>query len=158
MSSPDTYRIETAPNGRAQLRFPSGGGAVSAVVRDVGTFLDKHGLSRDLVEDAIIALAEALNNVEEHAYAGETGLPVAVDLQVDEASLLCAIRDRGASLADKPLPPDRMPLPDPDKPELWPEGGFGWPILYHLTDDLRYERKGDWNELSFRIPARVATP
>jgi len=146
--------METWPTGRAQLRFPSGSGSVAAALNEVRSFLDSQGLARDLVDDAEIALAEAVNNVEEHAYSGETGLPVAVDLQIDDLSLLCAIKDRGTSLADKPLPPDRMLRPDPDKPELWPEGGFGWPILYRLTEDIRYECKAGWNELSFRIPAR----
>jgi hypothetical protein len=65
-------------------------------------------MSPGLVEDATIALAEALNNIEEHAYSGRPDLPVLVEidargdcemLKSKTAGTLCrADRFRGGSL------------------------------------------------------------
>jgi hypothetical protein len=64
------YEITTSSDGQAVLRFGSGHGHVPTALSDVATFLKHEGVRLDRVEDATIALAEALNNIEEHAYAG----------------------------------------------------------------------------------------
>lgn len=145
------YVMQTPGAGHAAVSFTSGHGIVSDVVRDVATMLVRDGLSPTAVDDATIALAEALNNIEEHAYDGERGLPVLIDIRLNAGSARFRIEDRGRPLPRESLPKDRMPTTDPAALEQWPEGGFGWAILHRVTRDLTYCRSGAWNRLCFTI-------
>lgn len=96
-----------------------------------------------------LILAEALNNVTEHAYAGTTG-PVVLVLCTSDLGITCRITDRG-----KPMPNNDAPnpdLPEISPPDELPEGGFGWNIIRCLTQDLRYSREGPWNSLTLVVP------
>jgi serine/threonine-protein kinase RsbW len=143
--------METSAGGQITVRFSSGHGVVSAVVRDVAAFLARDGLPRTMIDDATIALAEALNNIEEHAYGGRHDLPVLVDIRRAEALVRFRVEDRGTPLPHGSLPGDSMPAPDPAAHEKWPEGGFGWGLLHRVTSDLSYHRRGAWNRLCFTI-------
>lgn len=105
------------------------------------------GLPQDLRQDAEIVLAEALNNIAEHAYAAGEG---AIEVEVAPAAggVACTIRDRGAAMPGGALPAGLLPAAD--GPDL-PEGGFGWHLIRRLTRDLAYRRDGSGNRLSFRI-------
>lgn len=95
-----------------------------------------------------LVLAEVLNNVAEHAYAGGSG-PVEVNLCVTPLGIACRIVDRGLA-----MPGDRLPqgaLPQAVADDL-PEGGFGWHLIRSLTADLTYARSAGQNRLSFLIP------
>lgn len=143
--------MQTEAGGRAILRFCSGQGGVSMALSDVTAFLAREGLPQSLVEDANIALAEALNNIEEHAYRGQRGFPVTLNLVAGERCVKCEIEDRGTPLPGGSLPAGSMPASDPVAHEKWPEGGFGWALLRRLTSDLSYERKDGVNSLCFTI-------
>ncbi|SEN83055.1 serine/threonine-protein kinase RsbW [Gemmobacter aquatilis] len=94
-----------------------------------------------------IVLAEVLNNVVEHAYAGDGGW-ISVHLCRDAGAVGIEVRDHG-----RPMP--GLCLPDGTLPELGgeiPEGGFGWFLIRSLTRDLKYSRDGTSNRLSFNIP------
>lgn len=145
------YVMETPVAGRVALRFASGHGIVSDVVRDVAEFLARDGLRTSAIDDATIALAEALNNIEEHAYAGRRGLPVLIDVELDAARASFRIEDRGHPMPRESLPNDDMPATDPSSHEKWPEGGFGWALMHRLTSDLSYRRAGEWNQLRFTV-------
>jgi hypothetical protein len=71
VSAHTAYDLATRSGEQATLRFASGHGHATKAVRDIAAFLLGAGLSPGLVEDASIALAEALNNIEEHAYSGD---------------------------------------------------------------------------------------
>ena len=143
--------METFADGQAVLRFDSGHGHVPSALSDVSAFLEREGLRPGLVEDANIALAEALNNIEEHAYAGQRDLPVLLRLVATNQCLRCEIEDRGTPLPGGSLPAGSMPATDPVAHDKLPEGGFGWALLRRLTRELSYRRRGDWNHLSFTI-------
>jgi anti-sigma regulatory factor (Ser/Thr protein kinase) len=113
-----------------------------------------------MVEDASIALAEALNNIEEHAYSGRPEQPVLVEIDArgdcdsNAASKTAATRCRAACFLGGVCRPA-----DPKAHDDLPEGGFGWALLRRLTRDLAYQRHRDRNRLTFidfmnwRIPA-----
>ena len=94
-----------------------------------------------------IVLAEVLNNVVEHAYAGTSG-PIAVVLDHRKGALHVTVRDEGVALPDGRLPDGS--LPDLDGDGL-PEGGFGWHLIRSLVTDLRYCRDGGANHLAFTM-------
>jgi serine/threonine-protein kinase RsbW len=106
-------------------------------------------LLRSLPEDergtAEIVLAEALNNVVEHAYANSPGT-IELTVTLNGGGLVCRIVDQGVPLP-RGVPPEGMP----PAPDLLPEGGFGWHLIRTLSRDLAYDRIGNMNQLSFRL-------
>lgn len=100
---------------------------------------------------AELVLAEVLNNIAEHAYAGQIGL-VAVTLSDVPPGILCLVTDQGRPMPRGTLPEGcqsgRTGLALADLPE----GGFGWHLIRSLTRDLAYERVAGTNRLSFLLP------
>lgn len=141
------------PGGPAHVQhvFPAGSGPVRRTLLALRDWLGQRpapGTDPDLAE---LVLAEVLNNVVEHASAEASGRVIAVELWSGPAGLYCRITDDG-----RPMPgacPPAAPLPEP---RALPEGGFGWPLIHQLTEDLRYSRNQGVNVLSFRVPARAA--
>jgi serine/threonine-protein kinase RsbW len=98
---------------------------------------------------AELVLAEALNNIVEHAYAQGPG-DIEVTIRRVQGDLDCRIVDKGLPMPDDDPPQGRLPVQDPDD---LPEGGFGWFLIRTLSRDLRYARVGCRNELTFRLNA-----
>lgn len=100
---------------------------------------------------AELVLAEVLNNIAEHAYAGQGG-PVMVTLQDVPLGIGCLLVDQGAPMPGGTLPEGsqagRTGLALADLPE----GGFGWHLIRSLTRDLAYTRVAGTNRLSFLLP------
>lgn len=97
-----------------------------------------------------IVLAEALNNIVEHAYARHSGT-IKVALQLAHPDLLCQISDSGL-----PMPGESLPLGNlaqVGNADDLPEGGFGWFLIRTLTRELNYRRHNGLNLLSFRVEA-----
>lgn len=107
---------------------------------------------RSLPEDgrgtAEIVLAEALNNIVEHAYACHSG-DIEVSLQLCANELVCRIIDTGLPMPDEQLP--KGILAPVDQTDDLLEGGFGWFLIRTLSRDLHYQRHGGRNFLSFRL-------
>ena len=99
---------------------------------------------------AEIVLAEALNNIVEHAYAGQPG-EIRVEVTRRAADLCCQIRDHGRPMPGGSLPPGHL-KPLSEGGDL-PEGGFGWFLIRKLARDLSYARDGEENVLTFRLDA-----
>lgn len=142
-------RVGAAAPEPVRRRFTAGDMATRETLVEVTAALTRAGLSDDDVANAELILAEAMNNIVEHAYAGTCG-PVELCVEIRRDALDCALRDQGRE-APTGYPPD-PPLPEIEPPMNLPEGGFGWHIIRSLTTDLRYRREGAWNVLSFRMP------
>ena len=112
--------------------------------------LDRLGLSDEERSSVELVLAEALNNVVEHAYPGDRSGDVKLVLRHGRAGLLIEIRDTG-----QPMPSGRTPLglhPRESNPgEELPEGGFGWFLIRQLARDMVYDRENGENFLIFRM-------
>ncbi|GAB4263278.1 MAG: ATP-binding protein [Pararhodobacter sp.] len=134
---------------RFQQRFEAGDLATRAVLQDLVAFLADAGIGDDDLVNVELILAEALNNVSEHAYAGGTG-PVEVVVEVQRTGLFCRIADRGKGIPSGQAPDPDLPTINP--PSDLPEGGFGWHIIRCLTRDLTYGREAGWNRLSMYVP------
>ena len=106
-----------------------------------------------------IVLAEVLNNVVEHAYAAHGRGVVEVEVELTPAALLFRVLDDGRPMPEGDAPAGAAHDLDVVTDDL-PEGGFGWFLIRELTDDLRYRRIGNRNELTFQIArnATVETP
>ena len=99
-----------------------------------------------------LALAEALNNVAEHAYCDAGTGQVRLDLTGETGGILCRISDRGRGMPGGALPRSERDCGFAPAPADLAEGGYGWHLIRSLTTDLGYERRGDVNELRFRVP------
>ena len=124
-------------------------GEVRTTMADVKSALDGFGLGADDCGSVEIALAEALNNIVEHAYGQGHG-PIEVKITFGGDGLKCYLRDRGVALPNGKLPRGR-PMGEFTSLEDLPEGGFGWFLIRQLARDLTYRRIDDENLLSFRI-------
>ena len=104
------------------------------------------------------ALAEACNNIVEHAYpVGDTiKAMIGLDIADDRGGLQITLRDRGLPMPDGQLPGIAWPAIDPDDPLTLPEGGFGWPLLRGMAQALCLSRQSGQNILRFHLP-RIAT-
>jgi len=110
------------------------------------------GLPPAAAGDVEIALAEAVNNVIEHAYCGRKGHKIAVRARLSKTALELTLSDNGRPLPGRHVPQGACPDLDRPRNDL-PEGGFGWGLIHQLTDHVRYERRKGQNLLSllFRL-------
>lgn len=108
------------------------------------------GLDRDKADEIEIALAEAINNVVEHAYSKAEPGTIRVLCSLRNTRLDIRICDTGAPLPDNRLPPGLAADVSVARADL-PEGGFGWFLIRELTSEVRYDRCGLINHLSLRF-------
>jgi serine/threonine-protein kinase RsbW len=137
-----------AGQGQVQLALQSTPLAVRHALS--GLFRDDRlgGLKEHQRSTAELLLAEVLNNVVEHAYAGGVG-EIEVTVARCGRSLMFQITDHGAEMPGQVLPAGI--LADCRAGQDLPEGGFGWHMIRALAKDVDYRRRDSRNELSFRL-------
>ncbi|NOC47281.1 MULTISPECIES: ATP-binding protein [unclassified Ruegeria] len=133
-----------------ELTFPATESEASEGIAKLSVGLAERGLPPHKAGDVKIALAEAINNVVEHAYNGIAAAKVQVTCRLDRDLLDILISDTGRPLPGYRLP-DGTPAPMGTDLQDLPEGGFGWFLIHRLTSDIRYERRGGCNRLSLRF-------
>ena len=114
------------------------------------TTLEPLNLPPEEASSVEIALAEALNNVVEHAYPDDTPGEVKLVLRHGRAGLLVEIRDSGRPMPNGRTPEGTHPT-DREPSNNLPEGGFGWFLIRELARDLIYDRENGENFLIFRL-------
>ena len=87
-----------------------------------------------------LAMVEAVNNAVEHAYRGEPGHSVVVELRLSPGCLGLSVRDRG-----EPMDPWRLAgsaeIAEPDRadPATWRPRGRGLAIIKSCMDSVEYQ-------------------
>lgn len=113
--------------------------------------LAEFGVGENTCASAELVLAEALNNITEHAYANLPEGPVQVHAEIGSAMLRFTLNDRGA-----PLPGSRLPRGKHQNTQValedLPEGGFGWLLIREFTSSISYDRDNEENCLTVTIP------
>ncbi|AJE45138.1 ATP-binding protein [Celeribacter indicus] len=142
---------ETSPDTRVRIILPANTLTVRRTLRSIRAGLEPLGIARDEIASVEIVLAELLNNIVEHAYAGIAGGMIDLRLLRNADGLCCTILDTGRSMPGDEPPPGRQAEPGCATPDL-AEGGFGWFLIRALTCDLEYVRHGHCNRTSFRMP------
>ena len=128
--------------------------SVRALLEEARAGLAARDIPEQVCATVELALAEALNNIVEHAYAqAETGT-ITLAIRILPGGLCCTLGDRGAPLPARALPPGLPPRVDTAR-EALPEGGFGWFLIRSLTRELHYTREAGVNRLTlgFDLPA-----
>ncbi|MFA5580692.1 MAG: ATP-binding protein [Paracoccaceae bacterium] len=142
MKSDDDWRIvfRASPQG------------VRMVLAQVTQYLSHMDFDPDESHSVELVLAETLNNIVKHAYAGCAGGEISLRLARRARGLHCTVVDCG-----HPMPAHLITLPcqSPAHSQMplhdLPEGGFGWFLINALTKDLLYTRDGGHNRISFRL-------
>lgn len=109
------------------------------------------GVDRGAVQVAEQVLAEVLNNIGQHAYAGRDPAPVRLTARLQGGELRVTVVDRG-SLMPAPRPPLGRP-PQLGAAAHLPEAGFGWFLIRALSRFVRYRRWRGRNVLYLGLPA-----
>ena len=116
-------------------------------------------LSLDVEERGTIelVLAEALNNIVEHAYP-EPDAVGTIDLTSEARAdgLHFRIEDDGEPMPDGHLPLGNAADLDVDSMDL-PEGGFGWFLIRGLAKNVAYSRTSGRNVLTLRLAISAAS-
>jgi len=125
--------------------------ATDLTVRETLSVLRARFVAQNVPEDVCgsveLVLAEALNNIVEHAYPPDRPGDVLLALSLTADRLRCTLRDRGVPLAGLTLPDGGRPDPEVARDAL-PEGGFGWYLIRDLSDHLSYARTAEENVLT----------
>lgn len=136
--------------GEAGLRLTIAGNS-HAIRRGLSDLFLRHPLAALCAADrgtAEIVLAEVLNNIAEHGYAGQGGL-IELNLVRHRTGILCTVIDKGIAMPDGALPRGELKVAGASCDLS--EGGYGWFLIRTLTRDLRYRRWRGRNELRFRL-------
>jgi serine/threonine-protein kinase RsbW len=147
----DTARgaiLSFTPPDHAHLLLPGTALGVRHALRDFMACALVQDCSSEALGTAELVVAEALNNVVEHAYATYPGV-IEVDIRRTCDQLFVLISDMGL-----PMPGAEPPLgkaPEFGAFDDLPEGGFGWFLIRRLVEDLTYRREGERNFLSFCV-------
>ena len=128
------------------LRFAACPDRIRDALHRMRQHLAMHGLCNDRLGTIELVLAEALNNIAEHAYDGQANGPVWLNAHSDHDRLRVVLRDRGRAMPGHALPGAHLPDID-GAPETLPEGGFGWFLIRDLSDAVDYARVGATNRL-----------
>ena len=127
------------------LHFPATFAEIRAVLSQLINSPITAGLSESRLRDLELVLAEALNNVAEHAYAHMPGGEVRVSVTRQADHLGIAIRDHGV-----PMPVQRPQIPAPGDNGT-SEGGRGWLLINALCRRVSYERLAGTNRLTLEF-------
>ena len=143
---------------KTRLRLVASHAGVRQGLKSLRLALHAAGLDATDIDRAEMILAEVLKNIAEHAFAGLPPGIIQLHLSHRSTALHCRIIDSG-----RPMPGNILPggLAKGDGLEAGlsgacranlPEGGFGWPLIHHLTQALSYLRKDGLNRLTLSIP------
>lgn len=98
-----------------------------------------------------LVLAEALNNVVEHALAAtDSDTAIQIHAKHGRDGLQLAIIDEGVPMPLGKAPDGRAPTLDVSILDM-PEGGFGWFMIHSLAQKVHYERVGESNHLNLLL-------
>ncbi len=146
----------TDPSGAApslttiQRTLPADFRWVRRAIHEIEDDLLAWGLDQADVGSVSIILAEALNNVVEHAYDDGVAGKMHIAIRLRGQSLIFELRDDGRPMPNGRPPAGTHPVHETGSLDTLPEGGFGWLLIRELVRDLVYDRTDGQNILIFR--------
>lgn len=120
---------------------------VAVLAEDVSNHCKSHSLGDPETVDTLrLCIAEALNNIVEHAYEGVEGKPIYADVRFNPKSYEIMLIDEGQPMPGGHVPSGEVDF-DLDDFDALPEGGFGWMLIHSQMDAVDYERRDGCNVL-----------
>lgn len=133
-----------------EKRIPADYRWVRRAIHEVEDELVAGGICSEDIGSIAIVLAEALNNVVEHAFETSEGEEITLIIRARRNSLIFEIRDSGRPMPKGRAPIGNHPMSEFNQFDTTPEGGYGWFLIRELVQDLVYDRQNDQNILFFR--------
>ena len=124
---------------------------VRRAMQNASKELRRDGISDDSIGSVEIVLAEALNNVAEHAYPEDDPGEFRLIIQRRAKALMIEIRDQGKPMPKGRAPIGNHPMTEFNQNDAMPEGGYGWFLIREMVSDLVYDRHDDQNFLVIRM-------
>ena len=139
--------MSTSSNEQVRFSISSSFENVAVLAEEVSSLCRTRGRTNsDAIDTLRLCIAEALNNIVEHAYDGVEGKPIFADVRFKPDSYEVMLIDEG-----KPMPGGRLPSGEMDHNlgdlDEFPEGGFGWMLIHTQMDKVEYERRDGCNVL-----------
>ena len=140
-----------------QLAIISGENAARDASQHATKQLTKINLPIEELSTVELVLAEALNNIVEHAYP-EPKKPGPIRLWGTHQTngVHIRIEDEGLPMPGGQAPVGMQPNLNVGVSAL-PEGGFGWFLIHDLAKDINYRRLGEMNRLDMRLPVALTS-
>lgn len=133
---------------RLQFSISSSFENVAALAERVSTVCSgRFANDGDAAEMLRLCLAEALNNIVEHAYDGAEGKPIYANVALSRGAYEVTLIDEGKPMPGGMVPEGSGPEFNEDVLEDLPEGGFGWMLIRSEMDNIAYERREGCNVL-----------
>lgn len=133
------------------ISLNSGNSATREALAQVLERLSPLDLDPEELSTVELVLAEALNNIVEHAYPEDgPGGPIKIACERHSDGLHFALLDHGLAMPNDHVPLGEIAEFSEEIADL-PEGGFGWFLIRDLAKDIAYQREADQNQLSLRI-------
>jgi anti-sigma regulatory factor (Ser/Thr protein kinase) len=127
--------------------------AVSRATEQVEAFCKDRGIADAIARKFALALDETLTNTASYAYPDGGRHSIAVRIEHRAGFLTATVSDDGA-----PFDPLSQAAPDIHAPvEHRKVGGLGIHLVRSLMEAVEYQRRGERNELMFRIRDGKAT-
>lgn len=133
-----------------QLVFLSDPMALRGALKKTVAFLTDHHFLIEECGPVELAVAEAVNNIIEHAYQEQDTGVIELNVEYTKAWLRIKIIDDGLPMPEGVAPQGRQHNLNVEIDDL-PEGGFGWFLIRELTQNLEYTRAAARNVLTFEI-------
>lgn len=125
---------------------------VRRALEHVDAWLKTGRVPNPTVDRVSIALAEALNNIVEHAFAERDHGRITLSVVATEAGVEMEICDNGRAMPEGDAPPCRQRDLSVPRADL-PEGGFGWGLIRETAAGISYRRVAGHNLLTLRVLA-----
>lgn len=133
-------------NTRYETQLAASPDAIREALAALRSWMAAAGAPESLLSRAELVMAEALNNIAEHAYAARGSESIRLRAFLSATRLCVTVSDTGGPFPAGAPPTAR--LPDPSVPDhALPEGGFGWFLIHDQTDSLKYTRRNGANHL-----------
>lgn len=121
--------------------------AVADLAEQISVFCETEGHGDEDLRDTVrLCIAEALNNIFEHAYECAEGRPISANVHLSDDRYRFILIDEGKAMPNG-RPPEGDASFDPNDIENLPEGGFGWMLIRSQMDRIEYERENGCNVL-----------
>lgn len=147
--------LPTPDDDQARFSISSSFESVAELAERVSVLCgERPGTDSDTADMLRLCLAEAMNNIVEHAYEGTEGRPIYADLRFCQDAYEVLLIDEGRPMPGGEAPDGSAAAFNTEDFENLPEGGFGWMLIRSQMDTVEYERRDGCNVL--RLVKRYA--
>ena len=132
---------------QVKLSFSSNPRNVNFACISIKNFLSSKNIPSTINHEIELSVAEAVNNIIKHAYKGNTGKLIEVDVSKNDRYVEVVFVDSG-------MPRENLEKPtlnfDPDDIDNLPEGGFGLYLIDTMMDENEYYSQNGKNILRLK--------